>query len=72
MRMYLGQKVVCEPLTLSDNIISNTMQQVRTKPRSGRIEYIHPQRRFVVVAFETDQGVVRESFAPSEIKQFGK
>lgn len=60
--MQLGQKVICTPVTLSDPLLKSL------RPMSGRIVYIHPERRYVTVVFRTPSGVeLRESFAPCDI-----
>lgn len=64
-KMYLGQKAVCMPVTLADQI--ETAKSAK-KPQTGKIIYIHPSRRWIVVAF----GPVRESFFVWDVLQFGR
>lgn len=64
--MHIGQKVVCLPVTLGDRI--DTSKSARHKPQTGEIIYIHPARRWIVVAF----GPVRESFFVWDVLQFGR
>lgn len=60
--MQLGQKVVCTPVTLSDPLLKSL------RPMRGSIVCIHPERRYVTVAFRTPSGVeLRESFAPCDV-----
>lgn len=63
--MHIGQKVVCLPVTLNDQIET---RKVARKPQTGKIIYIHPARRWIVVAF----GPVRESFYVWDVLQFGR
>ena len=63
--MYLGQKVVCMPVTLADQIDT---RKVAKKPQTGKIIYIHPAKRWIVVEF----GLVRESFFWWDVLQFGR
>ena len=63
--MYIGQKVVCLPTTLYDQIDAG---KIAKKPQTGKIVYIHPARRWIVVAF----GEVRESFFVWDVLQFGR
>lgn len=64
--MHIGQKVVCQSVTLADQLATN--KSARNKPQTGRIVYIHPSRRWIVVAF----GLVRESFFVWDVLQFGR
>ena len=63
--MYLGQKVVCMPITLNDQVETH---KAARKPQTGKIVYIHPARRWIVVEF----GPVRESFFWWDVLQFGR
>lgn len=64
-KMYLGQKAVCLPVTLADQIDT---RKVARKPQTGKIIYIHPAKRWIVVEF----GQVRESFFVWDVLQFGR
>lgn len=64
--MHIGQKVVCCPLTLGD--VEDPYKKPQNKAQSGKIVYIHPRRRWIVVAF----GPVRESFFVWDVLQFGR
>ena len=66
--MYIGQSVVCCPLTVEGDI-SSEEQKVKIKPQTGRIVYIHPRRRYVNVEFSAG---LKESFFPDEILNWGK
>lgn len=69
--MELGQRVVCRPVALVEYELNGNkaVQTVRT----GEICYIHPEGRFVTVAFEGRRGqVLKESFKPWEVKPTGK
>lgn len=35
---------------------------------TGKIKYIHPKMRFVTVEFECKGNLIRECFAPEEVK----
>lgn len=63
--MHIGQKVVCLPVTLNDQI--DPKRRAGHKPQTGKIIYIHPARRWIVVAF----GPVRESFFVWDVLKFG-
>lgn len=63
--MHIGQKVVCLPVTLADQV--DTTRSAK-KPQTGKIVYIHPARRWIVVEF----GLVRESFFVWDVLQFGR
>lgn len=64
--MHLGQKVVCLPVTLADQI--DPKHKAGNKPQTGKIIYIHPRGCWIVVAF----GPVRESFFVWDVLQFGR
>ena len=66
--MRVGQTVVCRPFTL-DPDIRYSAHNVLVKPQSGRIVYIHPRGRYLVVEFG---GRIRESFFPQDVLQWGK
>lgn len=66
--MHIGQRVICCPVTLTPEIKTRPFNVIRPKPYTGKIVYIHPARRFVVVAF--DGGKVRESFFVPDILQW--
>lgn len=63
--MHIGQKVVCLPVTLGDQV--DTAKAAK-KPQTGKIIYIHPSGRWIVAAF----GPVRESFFVWDVLQFGR
>lgn len=64
--MYIGQKVVCIPVTLYDDEKKGPQ---KPKPQSGRIVYIHPDHRYITVEFAPR---IRESFYTDEILQCEK
>ena len=68
--MRIGQKVVCCQFTLDLNV-SHTKNSDRwkVKPQTGRIVYIHPRRRYIVVVFHNE---IRESFFPCDVVSWGK
>lgn len=68
MNLYLGQKAVCNPKTISYRIED---RRHKRGTMTGVVSYIHPEERFIMVDFETPGGVLRESFDPKEV-QFGK
>ena len=63
--MHIGQKVVCLPVTLADQIDATKSAK---KAQTGKIIYIHPAKRWIVVEF----GPVRESFFVWDVLQFGR
>lgn len=64
--MHIGQKVVCLPVTLADQV--DPKKSATHKPQTGKIIYIHPAKRWIVVEF----GPVRESFFVWDVLQFGR
>ena len=66
--MRIGQKAMCRPRTFHEVEEENRHKRI---VMTGRISYIHPEERFIVVDFETPGGILRESFFPREV-QFGK
>ena len=63
--MHIGQKVVCMPETLLDQV---DRKAVKGKPKTGKIAYIHPSGRWIMVVF----GPVRECFFVWDVLQFGR
>ena len=63
--MHLGQKVVCLPVTLADQLAPAKSAK---KPQTGKIIYIHPSGRWIMVAF----GLVRECFFVWDVLKFGR
>ena len=66
--MHVGQTMVCRPFNL-DPDIRYSAPSVLVKPQSGRIVYIHPRGRYLVVEFG---GRIRESFFPQDVLRWGK
>lgn len=66
--LRIGQKVVCQPYTL-DVDVRHPGKKSQVKNQSGKIIYIHPARRYIVVAF---RGGVRESFFPCDVVTWGR
>lgn len=64
--MHIGQKVVCQPVTLADQL--DPKKSATHKPQTGKIIYIHPSGRWIMVAF----GLVRECFFVWDVLQFGR
>lgn len=64
--MHIGQRVVCTPITLYD---AEKAGPQKPSPQSGRIVYIHPDRRYLTVEFALG---IRESFYTDEILQWEK
>lgn len=65
-KMYIGQKVVCRPETFCG--VTDKMKTENGRPKTGKIIYIHPRKRWIVVSF----GPVRESFFVWDVLQFGR
>lgn len=63
--MHIGQKVVCVPVTLCDQV---DRKAVKDRPQTGKIIYIHPSGRWIMVAF----GPVRECVFVWDVLQFGR
>lgn len=68
MNLYVGQKAVCKTRTFHEYAEDSCH---RYTTMTGRVSYIHPEERFVIIDFETPGGILRESFQPREV-QFGK
>ena len=68
MSIYVGQKSVCKPKTFHEHDEDSNHRYITM---TGRVSYIHPEERFIMVDFETPGGILRESFNPKEV-QFGK
>ena len=66
--LRIGQKVVCQPYTL-DADVKHPNRKAQEKNKSGKIIYIHPMRRYIVVAFP---GGIREAFFPCDVVSWGK
>lgn len=57
----VGQFVTRSPDTIQV-WVDTPKPHLVSRPMRGRVVYIHPKHRFHVVAFDTPQGPVRESF----------
>ena len=68
MSIYVGQKAVCKPKTFHEYDEECNKKRVTM---TGRVSFVHPEGRFVLVEFETPGGLLRECFNPREV-QFGK
>ena len=55
----------CVPVTLGPDPADPG--EMRTRRKRGKIWYVHPLGRYVVVEIETAGGPVRESFFPNEV-----
>lgn len=63
--MRLGQKVVCTPEVICEHTGGpNSHKKVMT----GKIVYIRPQERYIVVEFELLGGTIRQGFFPHEVQ----
>lgn len=64
-RLKIGDKVRRTPITFGEEDAPQHMGQHRAqrkKSYTGRIVYIHPDRRFHIVEFSVPGGTIRESF----------
>lgn len=66
-KLRLGQKAVCRPETLVA-MSDKGKNKVAGALMTGKIKYIHPKMRFVTVEFECKGNLIRECFAPEEVK----
>lgn len=66
--MYIGQKAICKPKTFHEYDEDFCRKRITM---TGKVCYIHPEQRSIMVAFETSGGILRECFDPKEV-QFGK
>ena len=58
--MELGEKVVRTPITFTDPY--REKGEVKHKPMTGKVVYIHPEGRYHTVEFDLPGGKVRENF----------
>ena len=65
MNLYVGQKAVCKTKTFHEYKWDSSHKHTTM---TGRISYIHPEERFIIVDFETPGGILRESYKPMEVK----
>lgn len=65
--LKLGQKAVARPETLVA-LSDKGKNKVAGAVMTGRIQYIHPEMRFVTIEFECRGGRIRESFPPEEVR----
>lgn len=63
--MYVGQKAVCMTKTFHEYEEDSCHKRVTM---TGRISYIHPEERFIMVEFETPGGNLRECYKPMEVR----
>ena len=63
--MEIRQKVGCRPVTMSG--LDMDSSKAGRKVRTGRVVYIHPKSRYVMVEFEARGGTVRENFPMGEV-----
>lgn len=70
--MRLGQKVVCRPITANEGVLNGVVKGYAVKQKTGRIVYIHPRRRFIIVEFQGPYASYRESFNPLDVEVWGK
>lgn len=64
--MKIGDRVQRVPETFGETEEIRDRHRKKTSRKrayDGTVVYIHPLRRFHVVAFETRGGIIRESFA---------
>lgn len=65
----VGDQVQCRPLTVSGSWLGQDRQLHHNHIRTGRVCYIHPKALYLTVEIETLGGVIRESFAPEDVKK---
>ena len=63
-RLEIGQEVVRTQETIFDE---EAHGKAIRRPMRGRVEYIHPQGRFHIVAFEVRGKTIKETFQGVEV-----
>ena len=61
--LEIGQEVVRTPETIFEEAHGKAIQ----RPMRGRVDYIHPQGRFHIVAFKVRGKIIKEAFQGVEV-----